>query len=154
MTALETVALETVGLETTATVGVDVRPAPAAVESCDGSGPTVAGGSDGWTEICALERLTPDRGVAALVDGQQVAVFLLAAGRLCAVDNVDPCSGAAVLSRGIVGDANGVATVASPLYKQRFDLTTGRCLDADVPALTVHEARVGDGIVLVRLRRG
>ncbi len=49
--------------------------------------------------------------------------------QLHAVDNVDPFSGASVLSRGIVGDAGGVPTVASPVYKQRFDLRTGRCLD-------------------------
>ena len=52
-------------------------------------------------------------------------------GELHAIDNVDPCSGASVLSRGLVGDVDGVATVASPMYKQRFDLRTGRCLDAE-----------------------
>lgn len=107
---------------------------------------------DGWVEICVLDRLTPDRGVAALVDDRQVAVFLLSDGTLCAVDNIDPCSGAAVLSRGLVGDVAGVATVASPLYKQRFDLATGACLDADVPSLGVHEIAVIHGVVFVRLR--
>ena len=107
---------------------------------------------DGWVEVCILDRLTPGRGVAALVDGRQVAVFLLPDGALRAVDNLDPCSGAAVLSRGLVGDVAGVTTVASPLYKQRFDLATGTCLDADVPPLGVHEVAVVHGIVLVRLR--
>ncbi len=105
----------------------------------------------GWVPVCELDRLTPDRGVAALVDGRQVAVFVLSSGDLHAVDNIDPCSGAAVLSRGLVGDAGGVATVASPLYKQRFDLATGRCLDAEVEPLAVHSADVVDGVVLVRL---
>jgi nitrite reductase (NADH) small subunit len=104
--------------------------------------------------ICPVGRLTPDRGVAAIVDGRQVAVFLLSAGTIHAVDNVDPCSGAAVLSRGIVGDAEGVATVASPLYKQRFDLHTGLCLDADVAALAVHDVAVVDGVVHVALAGG
>ena len=107
---------------------------------------------DGWVELCGIERLTPDRGVAALVAGRQVAAFRLADGTLHAVDNVDPCSGAAVLSRGIVGDAGGITTVASPLYKQRFDLATGACLDADVAPLGVHEIAVVHGIVFVRLR--
>ena len=106
---------------------------------------------DGWVEICGVERLTPDRGVAALVDGCQIAVFRLSDGALHAIDNRDPCSGATVLSRGIVGDAGGVATVASPLYKQRFALATGQCLDADVPPLAVHEVAVIHGIVFVRL---
>jgi nitrite reductase (NADH) small subunit len=107
---------------------------------------------DGWVEVCVVDRLTPDRGVAALVDGHQIAVFLLADGTLHAVDNTDPCSGATVLSRGIVGDAGGRTTVASPLYKQRFDLATGACLDADVAPLGVHEIAMIHGIVFVRLR--
>ena len=103
-----------------------------------------------WVGVCAMASMIPDRGVAALVDGHPVAVFLLSDGSLNAVDNVDPCSGAGVLSRGIVGDADGIVTVASPLYKQRFDLATGRCLDAEV-SITVHRARIVDGRIEVRL---
>ena len=104
--------------------------------------------------VCPVERLIPDRGAAALVAGHPVAVFLLATGDLAAIDNVDPISGASVLSRGIVGDVDGSPTVASPLYKQRFDLRTGRCLDRDDTALAVHEVRVVDGVVEVRLASG
>ena len=57
-----------------------------------------------------------------------------------------------MLSRGLVGDAGGVPTIASPLYKQRFDLRTGRCLDADVEPLSVHDVEVHDGAVVVRRR--
>ena len=110
-----------------------------------------------WISVCAVDRLTPDRGVAALVDGRAVAVFRLSDGSLHAIDNVDPCSGASVLSRGIVGDVAGVATVASPLYKQRFALDTGTCLDTDdAVAVAVHEARVVDDASgeLVQVRLG
>ena len=102
--------------------------------------------------ICAVERLTPDRGVAALIGETAIAVFLLSTGELHAIDNVDPISGASVLSRGIVGDVDGSPTVASPLYKQRFELRTGRCLDADHVSVAVHETRQVDGTVEVRLR--
>jgi nitrite reductase (NADH) small subunit len=79
-----------------------------------------------------------------------VAVFLLIDGSIHVVDNIDPCSGANVLSRGLVGDVDGVPTVASPLYKQRFELPTGRCLDAEA-SVRVHDAHVIDGVVHVRL---
>ena len=102
-----------------------------------------------WRPVCPLARLTPDRGVAAFVDGVAVAVFLLANGELHAIDNVDPCSGANVLSRGIIGDAGGVTTVASPMYKQRFDLLTGECLDDPTHRVVVHRALVVDGVVRV-----
>lgn len=103
-----------------------------------------------WRAVCSLERLTPDRGVAALVDGHAVAVFGLRDGSLHAIDDLDPCSGAGVLSRGLVGDHDGVVTIASPLHKQRFDLASGRCLDADA-RVRVHDVHVIDGVVHVRL---
>jgi nitrite reductase (NADH) small subunit len=105
-----------------------------------------------WVPVHPIDRLTPDRGVAALADGRAVAVFLLSDGAIHVLDNIDPCSGASVLSRGLVGDVDGVATVASPLYKQRFELATGRCLDADV-SVAVHDAHVIDGVIHVRIVR-
>jgi nitrite reductase (NADH) small subunit len=99
------------------------------------------------TRVCRSEVLTPDRGVAALVDGTQVAIFLLSSGELFAIANHDPFSGANVLSRGIVGSKGDVVTVASPVYKQRFDLRTGVCVDDESVRVPVFPARVADGWV-------
>jgi len=101
-----------------------------------------------WTPVCGVDDLTAERGVAALVAGAQVAVFLLADGDVLAVGNVDPISGAAVLSRGIVGTRAGSPVVVSPMLKQAFDLRTGACLDADA-AVPVYPVRVRDGVVEV-----
>ncbi|MGH8991032.1 MAG: nitrite reductase (NAD(P)H) small subunit, partial [Acidimicrobiia bacterium] len=46
-----------------------------------------------------------------------------------ALSNYDPFSGVYVLSRGIVGSKGDIPKVASPIYKQNFDLRTGTCLD-------------------------
>jgi nitrite reductase (NADH) small subunit len=104
-----------------------------------------------WTGVCPETRLTADRGVAALVGGRQAAVFKLATGELFALDNRCPFSGANVLSRGIVGDKGGVPFVASPVYKQRFELASGRCIDDPAITVTVHEVRIVDGVVELRL---
>jgi nitrite reductase (NADH) small subunit len=101
------------------------------------------------TRICRSDALTPDRGVAALVGEVQVAVFLLSTGELYAIGNHDPFSGANVLSRGIVGSKGDAVTVASPVYKQRFDLRTGRCLDDDTVQVPVFDVRLTDGWVEV-----
>ncbi|MFC9846508.1 nitrite reductase small subunit NirD [Streptomyces sp. NPDC060223] len=96
----------------------------------------------GWFTVCELSLLTPGRGVAALLpDGRQVAVFRDRAGRTYAVDNRDPFTGAAVLSRGLTGTHQGRAFVASPLLKQRFDLESGQCLDDPEVRVAVYEVR-------------
>lgn len=105
-----------------------------------------------WVAVCAADLLTPDRGVAALVGSRAVAIFRLADGSLHAIDNIDPISGASVLSRGIVGDADGSPTVASPMYKERFDLRTGSCLDSPTVSVAVHEARITEGVIEVRVQ--
>ncbi|MFD5095916.1 nitrite reductase small subunit NirD [Amycolatopsis thailandensis] len=103
-----------------------------------------------WTAVCAAGAVPEWSGVAALLDdGVQVAIFRLPGGRWYALSNLDPISGAAVLSRGIVGDAGGVPVVASPVYKERFDLRTGSCLDADGISVAAYGVRVTGGVVEV-----
>lgn len=107
----------------------------------------------GWTRVCALTDLEIERGRAALVDGTQIALFLLHSGRVHAVSNLDPYSRANVISRGIVGSRDDIPVVASPMYKQVFDLRTGACLDAqgkEPLPLAVWPVAVHAGQVFVR----
>ncbi|MGW1956525.1 nitrite reductase small subunit NirD [Streptomyces sp. NPDC001920] len=95
-----------------------------------------------WLTVCDLTRLLPGRGVAALLpNGDQVALFRDRAGQLYAIDNRDPFSGAAVLSRGLTGTHQGRPFVASPLLKQRFDLESGQCLDDESVRIATYEVR-------------
>lgn len=107
-----------------------------------------------WTRICRVDDLLVERGAAALVGDRQIALFRTFDGRIFATDQVDPFSGAAILSRGIVGDRSGIPTVASPMYKQVFDLRTGACLDTqgkEPLSVRVHPVTVHDGDVFVKL---
>ncbi|GAA5208351.1 nitrite reductase small subunit NirD [Microbacterium kyungheense] len=112
----------------------------------------------GWVRVCALTDLEIERGRAALLGGTQIALFLTRGadgrdGRVYAVSNFDPFSRANVISRGIVGTRQDAPTVASPMFKQVFDLRTGICLDAqgkDPVNLHVWPTAVADGMVLVR----
>jgi nitrite reductase (NADH) small subunit len=116
------------------------------------TGPSLTGVQQAWTPICAMEDLSRERGVCALVAGSQVALFRTFDDQVYAVQQLDPYSGAHVMSRGIVGTRAGSPTVASPMYKQVFDLRTGRCLDPvgkDPRDLVVHAVRVVDGVVSV-----
>jgi nitrite reductase (NADH) small subunit len=112
-----------------------------------------------WVDVCLLDKLIPGRGVCALVGPFQVAVFRIApprsAGRsgpgeeIYALSNYDPFSRAFVLSRGIVGSRAERLKVASPVYKQSFDLETGVCLDDATVSVPTFEVRVVDGTVQV-----
>ena len=105
-----------------------------------------------WTEICPLDDIWPDTGVCALVDGCQVAVFRLTTPdgeKLFALDNHDPFSGANVLSRGLVGNLGERLVVASPIYKQHFDLATGACVEDPTVSLRTWRVRVVEGRVQI-----
>jgi nitrite reductase (NADH) small subunit len=100
-----------------------------------------------WEPICRFDRLEPERGVAALLDGAQIAVFRTFDGELFAIANRDPIPGAQVMSRGIVGTRSDAPTVASPLHKQVYDLRTGECLDdPDIRVDTFPIRRHGDTV--------
>lgn len=107
--------------------------------------------------VCMIDDLEVERGRAALLDGQQVALFLLPDGTVHGVDNLDPFSGAHVISRGIVGSRGDALTVASPLHKQVFDLRTGECIETHgkpPAALRVWPVVIDDGTVYVRSPEG
>ncbi|MGN7188771.1 nitrite reductase small subunit NirD [Microbacterium enclense] len=134
-----------------ASAPAEVRPAPAgAAAPASGQAP-----ASGWVRVCRVDDLLVERGAAALIGDRQIALFRTYDGRLYATDQIDPFSGAAIMSRGIVGDRAGAPTVASPMYKQVFDLRTGACLDTqgkDPRSLRVHPVAVDGDVVLVKLQ--
>lgn len=105
-----------------------------------------------WTNVCPADDILPDTGVCALVEGRHVAVFRVGPDRFFAIDNVDPKSGASVLSRGLVGSLGDRIVVASPLYKQHIDLQSGECIEQPELSVSAHAVRIEGGLVQVSLR--
>ncbi|WP_111656687.1 nitrite reductase small subunit NirD [Isoalcanivorax indicus] len=102
----------------------------------------------GWEDICGTADVVRGTGVAARVNGMQVALFHTDDG-FFAVGNHDPFSDANVLARGIVGDIGGKLVVASPVYKQHFCLHTGICLEDMTVSVPVWPVTVRDGRILI-----
>ena len=103
-----------------------------------------------WFDVCALADIAPASGVAALIENRQIA--LVRPGdddRVFGLSNYDPFSEAFVLARGIVGDRAGRPKIASPIYKQSFDLETGACIDDPSVQLPTYAVRVRQGRVEV-----
>lgn len=108
-----------------------------------------------WQDVCSVSDLQENSGVCALVNYLQVAIFYLPSDEqgVYAINNYDPIGKANVLSRGIVGDINGQPVVASPLYKQHFNLQTGVCLeDISAVPVPVYACRIHKGRVQVDTR--
>lgn len=103
-----------------------------------------------WIDVCALDDLPVDMGIGAMIEGQQIALFYLEdTHTVYAVSNYDPFSGANVIARGIVGSLGDELVVASPIYKQHFSLTSGRCLEDDTAALATYPVKIENHRVLV-----
>ena len=108
-----------------------------------------------WISVCNTDDLVENSGVCALVNGEQVALFKLVHGeqeQILAISNYDPFGKANVLYRGLLcsvssDDAAVRFAVASPLYKQRFCLTTGECIDDPEASVSVFPARIVDQTV-------
>ena len=95
-----------------------------------------------WTTICHQDDLTSNAGVCALFENEQVAIFFCThSDSLYAVSNFDPIAEENVISRGIMGGLKDNTYVASPLYKQHFDLETGICLEEPDHVLKTYQVR-------------
>ncbi|MDB4427305.1 nitrite reductase small subunit NirD [Porticoccaceae bacterium] len=101
--------------------------------------------------LCMQGDLIPNSGICAELDGQQIALFYLPneSPQLYALGNWDPIGKANILSRGMVGDLDGRLVVASPMYKQHFDLLTGECLEeAEISVPVFPVSLFGDHVML------
>lgn len=102
--------------------------------------------------ICTTHDLIIGSGVCALLNNEeQIAIYYLPKEdkKIYALSNWDPIGKANVMSRGILGDLNGKLVIASPLYKQHFDLLTGQCLEDESASLRVYEVAIeGDKVMI------
>jgi len=106
-----------------------------------------------WVPVCALDELVPQRGAAALIGGRQIALFrLMPEDEVLAIANEDPFSEANVMARGIVGSIGDAVVVASPMYKQHFDLRAGRSIEDPDVVVETFPTRVAGGLVEIGVR--
>jgi len=101
--------------------------------------------------VCSKNDLVENSGVCALVNGEQIAIFYLPKSeqQVFAISNWDPIGKANVLSRGIVGDLEGKFVVASPLYKQHFDLISGECLEDETASVKIFPISLEDNKIIL-----
>lgn len=106
-----------------------------------------------WLPVCRVAELEVERGVAALVHGQAVAIFRTSGDQVYALGNHDPLARASMIARGIVGTRGDVPFVASPTHKHAFDLRGGMCLDDAHVSVPAYDVKVVGGVVLIGHRK-
>ena len=104
-----------------------------------------------WTTVCEENDLIPGTGVCALLGDEQVAIFKIRKdSSVYVISNYDPIGKANVLSRGMTGSLGDALVVASPLYKQHFNLETGECIEDAEQSVKTYRVRVESGKVQVQ----
>lgn len=105
-----------------------------------------------WIDVCHVDDLQADSGICALVKDKQIAIFYLPKLQATyAIGNYDPFCQANVLSRGMIGDLCGEPMLASPMYKQHFNLKTGVCFEDDSVSVPVYPVRIENDRVAVQV---
>lgn len=90
-----------------------------------------------FIKVCLVGDLIDNAGIPALLGNTPIALFYVK-GQVYALDNFDPLGQASVMSRGIIGSIKGQLVVASPLYKEHYDLVTGQCIENPEMKLVVY----------------
>ncbi|NYJ31410.1 nitrite reductase (NADH) small subunit [Galbitalea soli] len=104
-----------------------------------------------WLRACPVDELEPAFGEAVLLRGRQIALFLISPEEIYAVSNIDPVASAPVMARGIVGSRGDRRTIASPLHKEVYDLSSGECLTEPGVMLETFPTRVVGGVIEVEV---
>ena len=105
-----------------------------------------------WIQVGLVEDFPRDGGATIKYGKVQIAVFnFVTRGEWYACQQMCPHKKAFVLSRGIIGDSNGIPKVACPLHKKTFDLNDGHCTSEDDYSVDVFPVKVEDGKVYLDL---
>jgi nitrite reductase (NADH) small subunit len=107
--------------------------------------------SQQWFDICNINDILPTMGRCALFNKKQVAIFRVfnnvGKEELYAIDNLCPFSHSNTLSRGLTGSIENKIVVASPLYKQHIELSTGLCLEDESVRVNTYPVRLSGSTI-------
>lgn len=103
-----------------------------------------------WHEVADINSFPEDGGVCVDYKGLQVAVFNFSRrAQWFATQNLCPHKNQMILSRGMLGSAEGEPKVACPFHKQTFSLENGKNLNGSHCALATYPVKVIEGKVYV-----
>lgn len=103
-----------------------------------------------WFKACAIADIPENGGACIKYKDKQIAVYNFTRKKQWyACQNLCPHKLEMVLSRGMLGDADGVAKVACPMHKKTFSLENGENLNGDLPAIATYPVKLENGYVFI-----
>ncbi|WP_298312815.1 nitrite reductase small subunit NirD [uncultured Aquimarina sp.] len=103
-----------------------------------------------WFKAASVNAFPKDGGACVKYKDLQIAVFNFSRlNKWYATQNLSPEKNEMVLSRGMIGDHNGVPKVACPLHKKTFSLETGENLNGNLAAIATYPVKIEDNTVFI-----
>ncbi len=108
-----------------------------------------------WINVANVNAFVANGGGCVKLGDVQIAVFNFGKNEWYAVQNQCPHQQQMVLSRGLIGDANGEPKVSCPLHKNSFSLCTGEHLGRNPEwKLQTYPVKIQDESVWLELPEG
>lgn len=103
-----------------------------------------------WFKACNVNDIPENGGACVKYRNKQIAVYYYRRKQTWyACQNLCPHKMEMVLSRGMLGDVDGIAKVACPMHKKTFSLESGENLNGDLPAIATYPIKIEDGFVYI-----
>ena len=103
-----------------------------------------------WFKVAHVDEFPTDGGACIKYKDKQVALFnFKRTDSWYACQNLCPHQKEMVLSRGMIGDQEGIPKVACPMHKKTFSLKTGENLNGDLENIATYPVKVEANIVYV-----
>lgn len=103
-----------------------------------------------WFKACSVHEIPENGGACVKYKNKQIAVYYYKRKQTWyACQNLCPHKMEMVLSRGMLGDADGIAKVACPMHKKTFSLESGENLNGDLPSIAIYPIKIEDGFVYI-----
>jgi len=101
-----------------------------------------------WFKACRVSDIPKNGGACVKYKNKQIAIYNYARkNSWYACQNLCPHKLEMVLSRGMLGDADGIAKVACPMHKTTSSLENGENLNGDLPAIATYPIKIEGGFV-------
>ncbi|CAM1358073.1 nitrite reductase small subunit NirD [Tenacibaculum xiamenense] len=103
-----------------------------------------------WYKVGRTDEFPEDGGLCIKYKEKQIAVYnFTRKNKWYACQNLCPHKLEMVLSRGMIGDQEGIPKVACPMHKKTFSLETGENLNGDLPEIAVYPVQIKDNFVYI-----